>query len=135
MRMKMRKFLDVEKFEHGCPWKNFKSSCRLMIFLNENASKAVVVMQETGDGTSVTNAAEQIATAAVKRYELDPANTIFIEHYPEDQTGGEETFAKVSFSSSEKHSVPSRDGEVFFFAPVWTHLTKEDANELCGGLL
>lgn len=137
MRMKMRKFLDVEKFEHGCPWKNFKSSCRLMIFLNENASKAVVVMQETGDGTSVTNGAEQIATAALKIYELNPANTIFIEHYPEDQTGGEETFARVFFETMEKPQPFSgkNDGEVILISPAWTHLTKEEANELCGGLL
>ena len=135
--MKMKKFIDEPRFQHGCPWKNFKSSCRLRIFLDEDDDKAVVVMQETGDGTSVTNGAEQIATAAVKVYELNPANTIFIEHYPEDQTGEEETFAKVSFSSFGKPSIfPSRDdGDVFFFSPVWSHLTKEDANKLCGGLL
>ncbi len=135
--MKMKKFIDEPQFQHGCPWKNFKSSCRLRIFVDEEGDFAVVVMQETGNGTSVTNGAEQIATAAVKIYELNPANTIFIEHYPEDQTGEEETFAKVLFTSFDKPSIfPARDdGEMFFLSPVWSHLTKEEANELCGGLL
>jgi len=133
----MQKFIDEPKFQHGCPWRNFKSSCRLRIFLDEDDGKAVVVMQETGDGMSVTNSAEQIAIAAVKIYELDPDNTTFIEHYPDEQTGGEETFSKVVFDHYDKpHMFPGRgDGEVVFMSPVWTHLTKETANELCGGLL
>ena len=86
---------------------------------------------------SVTNAAEQIAMAAINIYELDPDNTTFIEHYPDNQTGGEETFARVIFDSIKKsHPFPGRgDGEFVLISPVWTHLTKETANKLCGGLL
>lgn len=135
--MKMRNFIDEPNFKHGCPWKKFQSSCRIRILVDDETGDAVVVVQETGNGTSVTNAAEQIATAVIKIYELDPARTTFIEHYPDDQTGGDENFSKVTFSTMEKTQLSpgATDGEVILISPVWTYLTKEDANKLCGGLL
>ncbi len=34
---------------------------------------------------SVTNAAEVIATEVVRRFSIDPARMLFVEHYPESQ--------------------------------------------------
>ncbi|GAB3715788.1 hypothetical protein GCM10027592_56500 [Spirosoma flavus] len=59
----------------------YPSSCDLTIY----PEIQLVVVSETGEGMSVTNAAETIATEVVKRFGLDPKRMLFVEHYSEEQ--------------------------------------------------
>ncbi|MBN1180510.1 MAG: hypothetical protein JXD18_14975 [Anaerolineae bacterium] len=97
----------------------------------------VVVLTEPGDnpGISVTNAVEQIAAQVAMMDELDPAATVWIEHYPnrhppglEDDSTFDETYDLVSFSwemDGTGRLVPSR--------PVWKRLDAETAYRLMIG--
>jgi hypothetical protein len=55
------------------------SNCKVKIIRNGEGN---FVLFTNGDGTSVTNASEQIATEIVERFNLDPLNTRFFENYP-----------------------------------------------------
>lgn len=69
----------MEKYRlHFKAVNGFPSSCDLTIL----KTLQLVVASETGEGMSVTNAAELIATEVVKRYGFDPRRMLFIEHYP-----------------------------------------------------
>lgn len=72
------------------------SGCLVTIYRNIS----LVIASETGEGMSVTNAAETIATEVVRRYNIDPARMLFIEHYPESQRPKPygETFDLVTFT-------------------------------------
>lgn len=59
----------------------YPSQCNITIYRDSQ----LVIASETGEGMSVTNAAEIIATEVVKQYGLDPARMLYIEHYPADQ--------------------------------------------------
>ena len=99
----------------------WESKCRLRIY--ETAQQAVVIATEFPDnpGTSVTNAAKQIATLVVQQYELNSQSLVWIEHYPPegDLEGG---FDLVEFTWKGRHS----------HAPRWRRLSKEDVEQLTG---
>ena len=92
------------KAENGYP-----SACNITI----HRSLQLVVAEQTGEGQSVTNACEVIATEVVRRYGIDPKRMLFIEHYPAEQrpTDGE-SFDLVSFRWDGKR----------FWNPDWRHL-------------
>ena len=92
------------KAENGYP-----SACNITI----HRAIQLVVAEETGEGQSVTNACEFIATEVVKRYDVDPERMLFIEHYPAAQrpTYGE-SFDLVTFRWDGKR----------FWNPDWRHL-------------
>lgn len=52
--------------------------------LLQSDAGALVILTELPDnpGMSVTNASEEIASLVATRYDLDPASTTWIEHYP-----------------------------------------------------
>jgi hypothetical protein len=90
------------------PWPGNDAKCRLQIFPSsqQTTRRMVVIVTELPDniGMSVTNAAELIATLAVKQYDLDPETMIWIEHYPDRHPPGregdrmfDETFDMVTF--------------------------------------
>jgi hypothetical protein len=62
----------------------------------------VVVCSELSNnpGGSITNSAEVIAAGVVRANEL-PTPLVWIEHWPEESTEGEENFELVVFSSYE----------------------------------
>lgn len=64
------------------PWQGFTSACRVRIF--DFAQPALVIVTELPEnaGTSVTNAAEVIATLVVGQHGLDPAQMVWVEHCP-----------------------------------------------------
>ena len=73
-------------------WQAIQATCGIEIFYHrcrtndgEMIDRAVVVMTEPPDnsGMSVTNGVEQIATAVAIANQLDPATTVWIEHYPD----------------------------------------------------
>jgi hypothetical protein len=62
----------------------------------------VVVCSElpNNPGGSITNPAEVIAAGVIRTNEL-PTPLVWIEHWPEETTEGQETFELVVFSSYE----------------------------------
>jgi hypothetical protein len=80
----------------GCP-----ARCRVRIYLPDDMRDApMVVCSElpNNPGGSITNSAEVIAAGVVRANEL-PTPLVWIEHWPEESTEGEETFELVVFSS------------------------------------
>jgi hypothetical protein len=90
-----------------------------------NDGKYVFVATEVPDnpGTSVTNFAEQLATAIRRQHGLKPEDMIWIEHYPEAKDRRKESFDLVRFAV---------EGESFH-TPVWTRITEQAVDELMAG--
>ena len=89
--------------------------------------KYVFVATELPDnpGTSVTNYAEQLATAMRTQYVLKPGDVIWIEHYPAAKDRRKEDFDLVRFLGMEGDS---------FRTPVWTRITQHAVDELIAGV-
>jgi hypothetical protein len=79
------------------------SHCRVRIYLPDDVRDApVVICSEVPNnpGGSITNSAEVIAAGMILTNEL-PAPLVWMEHWPEESTEGQETFELVVFSSYE----------------------------------
>jgi hypothetical protein len=72
---------------------NFFSSCLVRMF--EDDGETFICFINIGDGTSVTNASEQLATEVTKEWKLDPENCRFFEVYKEYDWDG---FAEVTYT-------------------------------------
>lgn len=96
----------------------YPSSCDLTIY----RAIQLVVVSETGEGMSVTNAAELIATEVVQQYGLDPRRMLFVEHYPEAQRPMPygESYDLVTFTWDG-----ARAGK-----PIWRHLPPDEFNDI-----
>ena len=99
----------------------WESLCRLRIY--ETPEQAVVIATELPEntGTSITNAAEYLATMVVEQYELRPHTLVWIEHYPACRDLPE-TFALVHLTW---------DGQRFH-TPRWRRLAPADLALLRG---
>lgn len=58
---------------------HISSRCRVKIFSDDGEN--LICFEDIGDGTSVTNASEQLASEIVNKMDLDPANCRFFETY------------------------------------------------------
>lgn len=69
---------------------------------NDIRDAPVVICSElpNNPGGSITNSAEVIAAGVIRSHEL-PTPLVWIEHWPKENTGGQETFELVVFSSYE----------------------------------
>jgi hypothetical protein len=77
--------------------------CRVRIYLPDALRDApMVICSElpNNPGGSITNSAEVIAAGVVRANEL-PTPLVWIEHWPEESTEGQESFELVVFSSYE----------------------------------
>jgi len=92
----------------------YPSSCDVTVY----AAIPLVVASETGEGMSVTNAADVIATAVVHRHDLDPRRLIYVEHYSEEQRPLPfgECYSLVTFTWNGKQAK----------SPAWQHLPNAD---------
>jgi hypothetical protein len=88
--------------------------------------KYVFIATEVPDnpGTSVTNFAENLATAMRRQHGLKPEDVIWIEHYPEAEDRRRESFDLVRFAV---------EGDSFR-SPVWTRITEQAVDELITGM-
>jgi hypothetical protein len=81
-----------------------RSRCRIRLYLpREDRDAAVVICSELPDnpGTTVVNAAEQIAAEIIGYFRL-PSPPVWIEHRPPETTEGQgETFDLVTFAHYE----------------------------------
>jgi hypothetical protein len=105
---------------------NCDSCCDIEVH-RRGDGKYVFVATELPDnpGTSVTNFAENLATAMRSRYGLKPEDVIWIEHYPEAKNRRKEDFDLVRFLGTEGDP---------FRSPVWTRITEQAADELIAGV-
>jgi hypothetical protein len=79
------------------------SHCRIRIYLPEDMYDVpIVICSElpNNPGGSITNSVEVIAAGVIRANEL-PTPLVWIEHWPQESTEGQETFDLVVFSSYE----------------------------------
>lgn len=116
-----------------------RSQCRVRIYVPDEEGEAlgdapVVVCSELANnpGTSITNAAEQLAAEVIKHHKL--LVPIWIEHYPPESTDGRaETFDLVVFGHHEAREIV-RGGvlRTEIGPPTWKRLDRESVEVLVG---
>ncbi len=133
-----------------------ESSCRIRVFASSETERAnypdiagdiksieiprriVVLITETGDGTSITNAIETIASQVLPRVVPHSAlrgRVRFIEHYPAEQRGElGETFHFVTFVAYDAHGASFARNEwgLCYSGPRWSRATRDQVLELVG---
>lgn len=102
-----------------------KGRCRIEIF--EQHPWTVVLVTDLNTGPSVTNAAEEIATAICEKYPLlNIDRTVWVEHYEKIQGWRKlDTFDLVRFTW---HGRCAAD-------PEWQASCREQVEDLIGGVL
>ena len=124
---------------------NTPSRCRVRLFTPPNVAQEsgyVVILTDDADarGTSITNAADQLAAILCGRFHVLQERVTWIEHYdhrhtPSGHDGGghEQTFARVRFQ------VPTEAGARFNYIhgtslgrPAWTHIDRDSVETLIG---
>ena len=113
-----------------------RARCRVRIYLLDDMRDAqVVVCSEVPNnpGGSITNSAEVIAAGVIQANEL-PTPLVWIEHWPEETTEGQETFELVVFSSFEVvERVPYLgETQACIGEPTWKPLDRATVEGLVG---
>jgi hypothetical protein len=115
-----------------------RAQCRVQIYPPEEARDTPVVRCSelpSNSGGSVTNSAEVIAAEVIRSHEL-PTPLVWIEHWPEESTGGgAETFELVVFSSYEVEERAPYLGETRarIGGATWKRLDRATVEVLVGG--
>jgi hypothetical protein len=109
---------------------------RIRIYLPDDILDApVVVVSElpNNPGGSITNSAETIAAGVILANEL-PTPLVWIEHWPEESTEGQETFELVVFSSYEVEERAPYLGETraWIGNATWKRLDRVTVEALVG---
>jgi hypothetical protein len=105
---------------HGCP-----SHCALELIPLANSRIAAIATELTDNpGTSITNAAELLASLVCDQFRIDPDKLIWIEHYGyAGTTFPERGFDRVICS----HIHAMRSGRsVYFKEPHWQRMVESD---------
>jgi hypothetical protein len=111
--------------------------CRIRVYLPEEEQDAPVVIcweVPNNEGTSVTNAAEQIAAEVMCGHRL-PTSLVWTEHYPPESTDREtETFDLVTFSTYDVTERAPYLGEtrLTIGEPTWKRITRNMVEALVG---
>jgi hypothetical protein len=113
------------------------SHCRVRIYLPDDVLDApVIVCSElpNNPGGSITNSAEVIAAGVIRANEL-PIPIVWIEHWPEETTEGQESFELVVSSSYEVVERAPYLGETrsWIGEPTWKRLDHATVEVLVGG--
>lgn len=114
-----------------------RARCRVRIYLPDDVlDTPVVICSElpNNPGGSITNSADVIAAGVIRANEL-PAPLVWIEHWPEESTGGTETFELVIFSSYEVEERAPYLGETRakIEGATWKALDRATVEALVGG--
>lgn len=97
-----------EIFDHTFHWYGRKEQSTVRINIYTHNGYTLVIFQDLGKGTSVTNASEQLATEIGKLKNLDPEKTIWLECYP--YYGGDYDIDRIFYSYDpfiKKYSDPT----------------------------
>ena len=111
--------------------------CRVRIYLPEDVLDAPVVVSSelpNNPGGSITNSAEVIAAGVIRANKL-PTPLVWIEHWPEESTEGQETFELIVFSSYEVVEKAPYLGETRAWVgdATWKPLDRASVEVLVGG--
>jgi hypothetical protein len=111
--------------------------CRVRIYLPDALRDApVVICSElpNNPGGSITNSAQVIAAGVVRANEL-PTPLVWIEHWPEESTEGQDTFELVVFSSYKVKERAPYLGETraWIGDATWKPLDRASVEVLVGG--
>ena len=111
--------------------------CRVRIYLPDDPGDALVVICSelpNNPGGSITNSAETIAAEVIRANEL-PTPLVWIEHWPGENTEGQETFELVVFSSYEVAERAPYLGETraWIGNATWKTLDRTAVELLVGG--
>ena len=114
-----------------------RAHCRVRIYLPDEVRDApVVVCSEVPNnpGGSITNSAEVIAAGVIQANRL-PTPLVWIEHWPEESTEGQETFELVVFASYEVTERAPYLGEMreWIGDATWKRLDRSTVEILVGG--
>jgi len=112
------------------------SHCRVRIYLpNDMRDAPVVICSElpNNPGGSITNSAQVIAAGVIRTNEL-PTPLVWIEHWPEETTEGQEIFELVVFSRYEVKERAPYLGETraWIGEPTWKTLDRTTVELLVG---
>jgi hypothetical protein len=115
------------------------SRCRVHIYLPDDMHDVpVVICSElpNNPGGSITNSVEVIAAGVIRANEM-PTPLVWIEHWPEETTEGQETFELVVFSSYEVVERAPYLGETraWIGDATWRPLDRATVEVLVGGKL
>ena len=121
----MRRYLRMSR--SSCNYKGFwgcDSCCDIEVHRRSDGKHVFIATEAPENrGTSVTNFAEQLATAMRRQHGMKPEDVIWIEHYPEAKDRRKESFDLVRFAVV---------GDTFR-TPVWTRITEQAVDELMAG--
>jgi hypothetical protein len=111
--------------------------CRVRIYLPEDMHDVpVVICSElpNNPGGSITNSAEVVAAGVIRANEL-PTHLVWIEHWPEESTEGQETFELVVFSSYEvvERAPYLGDTRACIEDATWKRLDRASVEVMVGG--
>jgi hypothetical protein len=111
--------------------------CRVRIYLPEDIHDVpVVICSElpNNPGGSITNSAEVVAAGVVRANEL-PTPLVWIEHWPEESTEGQETFELVVFSSYEavERALYLGETQAWIGDAIWKRLDRASVEVMVGG--
>jgi hypothetical protein len=111
--------------------------CRVRIYLPDDVRDApVVICSEVPNnpGGSITNSAETIAAGVIRANQLCTP-LVWIEHWPEVTTEGNETFELVVFSSYEvvERAPYLRETRTWIGDTTWKPLDRASVEVLVGG--
>lgn len=99
--------------------------CRLRIYKQRDGVQTVLLTEVSNNpGQSITAASEVIATGLARRYHLDPATTLWIEHWPADTSDKPMEDAYASVKYTWKDGIASD--------PRWRRLSLERAEVMTG---
>ena len=115
------------------------SHCRARLYSDASGVLVLLTERDDNDGTSVTNAIEELAMQLCDFYHLDGSATVWVEHYPDGRNEREraancpdpifeEHFSVVTFGHVERCS----DGGWGLRLPNWAPLTVEKFEVLIG---
>ncbi len=114
------------------------SRCRIRIFRREGRPPVVIASDEAdaNPGTSITNAAEELATDVARVYGLAGEPFVWIEHY--DDRANPTAARLRTFGSDKGESfdlVEFRAQGTTLRSPEWTPIPKSEVQELIGEVL
>lgn len=112
--------------------------CRIRIYRPTGFPPVVVATELPGnEGTSITNAAEELAVDVLTSYLLDRAGQdrpfVWVEHYPPLRDGRGEMFDLVTFEHYHpRQQLRAGRWQFLIGPPAWRRLSREQAEALTG---